>query len=86
MRQVVILFVFLVALLVLNGCGNNPARTEVPIPVPCVSKLPAKPEACSPADTSRQEYLRCALADCERRRGYTDQLEAALVGCVGDSK
>lgn len=73
-----------VAVVLLAGCATDP--THIPVPVPCVAALPVKPETCKPKDDSRQEYLRCVLVDCERTRGYALELEAALTGCVGESK
>ena len=72
------------ALLLLAGCASNPV--QVPIPVPCVTELPARPEACEPTNETRPEYLRCVLVDCERNKGYTKQLEAVLIGCQGETK
>ena len=68
-------------LLLLAGCATEPV--QVPIAVPCVDKLPAKPEVCEPKDKTRPEYLRCALVNCERNKGYTVQLEAVMAGCIG---
>lgn len=74
----------LLLLPLLAGCVCNPARVEIPVPVPCVSKLPEPPEQCKPLDDSRPEYLRCVLIESERNKGYTNQLRAALTGCVGN--
>lgn len=74
----------LILALPLIGCASAPERVEVPIPVPCVTKLPPKPEVCEPKDKSRPEYLRCVLVNCERTAGYAKQLEAALTGCASN--
>ena len=81
-----LIWALLVLVIVLAGCAASSERVEVPIAVPCVDRLPAKPEACEPKDKTRPEYLRCLLVNCERNKGYTKQLEAGMSACVGDSK
>jgi hypothetical protein len=66
----------------LAGCATTPTTVSVPVPVPCVSERPARPEPCVPADGSRVEWLRCALVEREILRGYVAELEAVLGACV----
>ena len=67
----------------LAGCAaTDPATVRVPVPVPCVDKVPTRPEACQPRDDSRPEWLRCALVERERLLGYVGELEAVLEACV----
>ena len=75
--------------LVLSACQCQPVKpvtVDVPVPVPCAATLPQQPTACTPADTSRPEYLRCRLIDDDQREAYTRQIEAALKGCVGSNQ
>lgn len=68
----------------LAGCAaTEPVTVRVPAPVPCVDRMPARPDACQPRDASRPEWLRCALVERERLLGYVGELEAVLEACVG---
>lgn len=75
---------WLISLASLTGCATtDPVTVRVPVPVPCIDRMPARPDACTPRDDSRPEWLRCALAEREALRGYVGELEAVLQGCVG---
>jgi len=65
----------------LAGCAAT-ETVHVPVPVPCIDKVPARPEACVQRDASRPEWLRCALVERERLLGYVGELEAVLGACV----
>lgn len=68
----------------LVGCAaTDPVTVRVPVPVPCVDRMPDKPEQCQLRDDSRPEWLRCALVERERLLGYVEQLEAVLEACIG---
>lgn len=72
------------ALASLSGCATTePVTVRVPVPVPCVDRMPVKPEQCAARDDSRAEWLRCALVERERLLGYAGELEAVLEACVG---
>lgn len=72
------------ALASLAGCAAvEPVTVRVPVPAPCVDRMPSKPETCQPRDDSRTEWLRCALVERERLLGYAGELEAVLEACVG---
>ena len=74
----------LLMLPVLAACETLPRlqHVEVPIPTPCRVAIPVSPAQCVPSDDSRAEWLRCALSDCEIRKGYQAELEAALKACT----
>lgn len=74
----------LLMLPVLVACESLPRteRVDVPVPTPCRVAIPVSPAQCVPSDTSRAEWLRCALSDCELRKGYQTELEAALKACT----
>lgn len=79
-------------LLALVACGSNPpappsvVTVKVPVPVPCVREMPTKPDSCTPTSRSRQEYLRCLLANHARNEAYKAELEAILLACKGVAK
>lgn len=73
----------LLMLLALGGCSTpHVGRVQVPVQAPCNVALPAPPARCVPLGNSRAEWLRCELAECEERRGYQAELEAALKACT----
>lgn len=72
-----------VALASLAGCSaTGPVAVRVPVPVPCVEKLPERPAECIQRDDSRPEWLRCALVERDLLRGYAGELEAVLQACI----
>lgn len=81
------IYALLLILPVLTACKTFPQiqRVEVPIATPCKVDVPKKPEQCIPRDTSRPEWLRCALVDAENNKGYRKELEAALMGCTSNN-
>lgn len=80
------IFALLLTLPVLAACDTIPKveKVEVPIPVPCKITIPNPPPECRPLNDTRAEWLRCMLSDCELRRGYQAELEAALKACVSN--
>lgn len=68
----------------LVGCAaTDPVTVRVPVPVPCIDRMPTRPDACQLRDDSRPEWLRCALVERERLLGYVGELEAVLEACIG---
>ncbi|MEY4952508.1 MAG: hypothetical protein RL299_932 [Pseudomonadota bacterium] len=45
--------VALLALLALAGCSTAPKRVEIPVPVPCIKALPAKPIIYTDAELAK---------------------------------
>lgn len=80
--------------LVLAACVSNPPvipppeiiTIKVPVTVPCVKEFPKKPVTCGPVNDSRQEYLRCLIANHARTEAYKAELEAILLACKGVAK
>ena len=78
----------LVALPLLAGCPSLgmrvPETVQVPVPVPCAAKKPAKPKLITdPELRSLDSYSATIhlLLDRLVRGQYEAQLEAALAGC-----
>lgn len=74
-------------LLLLAGCATAPAlpeRVEVPVPVPCVAEVPARPDLVTDAQLRAMTDYQIILAlarDRLQRRQYEAELEAALSAC-----
>lgn len=74
-------------LLLLAGCASTPAlpeRVEVPVPVPCVAQVPARPEFVTDAQLRAMgDYaLILSLAkDRLQRRQYEAEVEAVIAAC-----
>lgn len=77
-------YALLLILPALAACDTLPKveRVEIPIPTPCKVTMPTPPVLCIPRDTTRAEWLRCALSDAEASKGYQRELEAALKACT----
>lgn len=80
------IYALLLTLPVLTACNTLPRveRVEVPIATPCRVTLPIAPAQCIPRDTTRAEWLRCALYEAETSKGYQKELEAALTACTSN--
>ncbi len=73
----------LAALLTLNACGvPRPQTVSVPVPVSCVSEIPARPDfpAVNKADGLFVRVQKL-LAERELRIAYEGKLEAVLAAC-----
>ena len=57
---------------------------NIPVAVPCIKDIPQKPEECKPKDSTRQEYLRCVLANSSLNQAYLEKLQAVLLMCKGE--
>lgn len=70
----------------LAGCGTRlPERVEIPVPVPCVERLPERPALATDAlatGATVYDKTRAALAERQQLRGYVVELEAVLGACV----
>lgn len=71
----------------LAGCTTAPSapvRVEVPVMVPCIGAVPARPayefDTLPPAATDGEIILALAR-DWLRGRGYEGELEAVIAGC-----
>lgn len=71
--------------LLLSGCaGPVVLEVKIPIPVPCVSAIPVRPESALdrlPLEASVFESAKALLVDRERIGAYTGNLEALLEAC-----
>ena len=82
-------WIYCVAIVVLSACGWGcsmlPVReVKIPIPVPCVSQVPLRPESALdklPAETPLFDAMRAFMDDRDRLRSHTDTLEALLEAC-----
>ncbi|WP_204421629.1 hypothetical protein [Burkholderia sp. MS455] len=85
--------VLAVSVVVLAGCVgcpkpvtiDRPVEVRVPVAVPCVTSLPAKPAFKTDAQLkagSNYQIFNDLLADRLAREIYESQLEAELAGCV----
>lgn len=78
-------------MVLLAGCGTAPPATqivEVPVHMPCVRNLPARPEYefdKLSLDASAGEKVLALARDWPVGRRYESLLEAALAGCVQDN-
>ena len=78
-------------LLVLSGCATTDPvikveiqRVEVPIPVPCKTEEPTKPDFNFDKLSENDDIfvkIRAMLADRKLHIGYEEQLSAALKSC-----
>lgn len=77
----------LTVVLLLAGCATTPpapVRVEVPVMVPCIGAVPARPtyEFDQLAPTATDGEIILALArDWPRGRMYEGELEAVIAGC-----
>lgn len=76
--------------LALAGCATpptvvrEPVEVRVPVPVPCVSEIPAAPASrldALPPGADRAAFAAAALADFELTRADAASLRAALLAC-----
>jgi hypothetical protein len=69
----------------LTGCASfqTPKVVNIPVQVPCVSEVPAKPDYTfkDSRNKSLGEQVRALLVDRELSIGYEARLEAVLEGC-----
>ena len=78
---------FISACLLLAGCGTAPpapVRFEVPVMVPCIGAVPARPAYefdKLPATATDGEIILALARDWLRGRHYEIDLEVALSGC-----
>lgn len=77
----------LLVLLVLVGCGSNPVTQEmkIPIPVPCVTEMPRKPDYRTPKlpeNATDFDKVMALLQDWVNSRKYEGLLEAGLQACA----
>ena len=76
------------AVALLAGCGAAPPITQqvdVPVYVPCVKAVPARPEfefSKLPLDATDGEKVLALARDWPRGRVYEGKLEAAIAGCL----
>ena len=74
-------------LLLLAGCATAPAlpeRVEVPVPVPCVSAMPVRPDLVTDANLRAMTDYQLVLAlwrDRMQRRQYEAEVEAVIAAC-----
>lgn len=69
---------------VLAGCGTAPQIVEVPVHVPCVKEVPARPAYefdKLPLDAPAGEKVVALARDWVSGRKYESQLESVMVGC-----
>lgn len=75
------------ALLVLAGCETTPRAgppTEVPVPVPCVERVPLRPAFPGDGLTGDEDIFSLATtlwADRQARRAYELTLETTVLAC-----
>jgi hypothetical protein len=75
-------------LLLLAGCASAPAlpeRVEVPVAVPCVASVPARPDLVTDAALRAMTDFQLVLAlwrDRLQRAQYEAELQAVLAACV----
>jgi len=75
-------------MLLLAGCQSlPPAPTEVrvPVAVPCLDKMPDRPEFATDAQLASMDDYRFVLAlakDRLERQGYIATIEAIMQACV----
>lgn len=95
MRDVFRLTVILVAALVMTACAGREARptpppvreVKVPVLVPCITAMPAKPAFAVdalPLGSDVWQQMAALRAERLQRKGYEQELEAALTGCLRD--
>ena len=74
--------------MMLAGCSSSPTLptvTRVPVPVPCVTAMPAKPDITPDAALKALSDYAMVLSLAKDRvllRDYAGELEAILSGCV----
>jgi len=75
-----------VLLLALTGCASTmPETVMVPVPVPCLSEMPAAPVFATDAELVKladTDFILALGVDRLERRKYIGVLEAVLQGCV----
>lgn len=75
------------ACMLLAGCTSAPPalqRVEVPVMVPCVGEVPARPTYefdRLPASSTDGELILALARDWTRGRKYEGELEVAIAGC-----
>lgn len=73
--------------MLLAGCATvppAPVRVEVPVMVPCVGELPARPAYGFdqlPASATDGDIILALARDWTRGRKYEEGLEAVIAGC-----
>jgi ABC-type uncharacterized transport system auxiliary subunit len=91
MRNLASMAALVMALFTLCACTSAPPRVEivrvkVPVPVKCVKEMPKAPvfevDKLKPSD-SLEVITDAYMVDRHQRRIYIGQLQAAMVGCVG---
>lgn len=77
------MLVFPPIFLAIAGCaGKPPVRVEIPVPVPCITAdIPEPVYPTVDPDTGLFERVQALLAERELRKGYEEQLKAAVAGC-----
>lgn len=83
MKKLLILALALAAV----GCATKPATVEVKVPVhvPCVKAVPARPAFAAPelpSDASEGEKVLALARDTLLHFKYESQLEAIIAGCL----
>ena len=70
-------------LILLAGCAHKtPEPQLIPVPTPCISKQPAKPNYPTVApDAGLFERVQALLAERELRIAYEGEMEAVLSAC-----
>lgn len=74
--------------LLLAGCATDPPLPEVvkiPVPVPCLTALPQRPDFITSADLLALDDYRFPIAltaDWLKRQQYQAELEALLLACL----
>ncbi|HEY4529165.1 MAG TPA: hypothetical protein VIG97_02365 [Luteimonas sp.] len=95
MRDVIRLAVILVAAMILTACAGRDARpapppvreVKVPVLVPCATSMPAKPAFAVdalPIGSDVWQQMAALRAERLQRKGYEQELEAALLPCLPD--
>lgn len=78
---------YLLLAFLLTGCASGPEiprEVRVPVPTPCIDRIPQRPSMLSDAELlALDDYgLVIALARDRRvRQGYIAELEATVAGC-----
>jgi hypothetical protein len=82
------MFVFPPIFLALSACASKPpVEVSIPVPVPCITTdIPEPVYPSVEADAGLYVRVQALLAERELRKGYEEQLKAAVAGCRGLKK
>ncbi|MDQ2823553.1 MAG: hypothetical protein M3Y65_24770 [Pseudomonadota bacterium] len=67
----------------LTGCATKPTEVKIPVTVPCVGELPARPGSTFGAGNwpGDKAAAQAALIDAALWQGYATKLEVVVAGC-----